>query len=75
MLEHALVLPFETEFLGSLVTVESLSMNDDDEIIAVCVRDGKKQSIALVDLPLPEKKPVGAEWVDERQTVANGVDL
>ncbi|HUK69746.1 MAG TPA: hypothetical protein VLW50_13510 [Streptosporangiaceae bacterium] len=31
--------------------------------MADCVRDGYHQAIHLLDLPLPEPSPKGAEWI------------
>jgi len=64
MLEDNLALPFQTEVMGQTVRVESLSLNSSEEIVAICVRNGKQQVIGIVDLPLPRKKPTGAEWIE-----------
>jgi len=64
MLEENLVVPFATTLLGMEVTVERIDMNDADEIVAVCRLGGKRQRVPLVDLPLPELRPKGAEWID-----------
>jgi hypothetical protein len=64
MLEENLAVPFATTLLGMEVTVERIEMNDADEIVAVCRLGGKRQRVSLVDLPLPEPRPKGAEWID-----------
>lgn len=64
MLEHHLAVPFSTEVLGMTVTVETIDMTDDDEIVAVCVRDNSRQPIRILELPPPEPPPEGAEWID-----------
>ena len=63
MLEDHLALPFETEVLGVLVTVERIEMTDDEQIVAVCARGRSRQRIPIVDLPLPAKPPEGSEWI------------
>ena len=62
MIEDNLELPFETTVLGVTVTVQAVTQTDSG-IVADCVRDGQHQAIAILDLPLPEPPPVGAEWI------------
>jgi hypothetical protein len=64
MLENHLAVPFSTEVLGMTVTVETIAMTDDEEIVAVCVRGKSRQRIRILELPLPEPPPEGAEWID-----------
>lgn len=64
MLENHLAVPFATEVLGMTVTVETIDMTDDEEIVAVCVRGKSRQPIRILELPLPEPPPEGAEWID-----------
>ena len=64
MLENHLAVPFSTEVLGMTVTVETIDMTDDEEIVAVCVRAKSRQPIRILELPLPEPPPEGAEWSD-----------
>ena len=40
MLENDLHLPFETQILGVMVTVASIDITEDDQLVAVC-RAGK----------------------------------
>ena len=63
MLENHLAVPFSTEVLGMTVTVETIDMTDDEEIVAVCVR-GKSRQPIRIELPLPDPPPEGAEWID-----------
>jgi hypothetical protein len=63
MLEEHLALPFETSVLGDTVTVKAVDIRQDDCIVAICVRGRERQSIPLLDLPLPEPMPRGAEWI------------
>lgn len=64
MLEEHLALPFQTTVLGLSVTVTHVDLTVNDQIVAICRRDGVKQAIALLDLPLPAPAPDGAEWIE-----------
>jgi len=64
MLEENLAVPFATKLLGVEVTVERVDLNKADEIAAVCRRSGERLRVPVIDLPLPEPKPKGAEWID-----------
>jgi Calcium binding len=64
LLEEKLVLPFTTNLLGIKVTVERIEMNDADEIVAICRLGRKRQRVPVLDLPLPEPRPKGAEWIE-----------
>jgi hypothetical protein len=64
MLENHLVVPFSTNVLGMTVTVEAIDLTDDEEIVAVCVRGRSRQLIRLLELPLPDPPPDGAEWIE-----------
>lgn len=44
--------------------MESVSIGEENGILAICVRGGIRQAIGVVDLPLPEPLPAGAEWID-----------
>ena len=63
MLESDLRLPFETQILGVVATVESIDISDDDELVAVCRAGKTRQRISLSELPLPSPPPTGAEWI------------
>jgi hypothetical protein len=63
MFENELALPISTKVLGVQVTVENIDMAEDSSIMAICTRDGTRQAIRIVDLPLPEPPPAGAEWI------------
>jgi hypothetical protein len=56
--------PDDTTILGVPVTVRKLELTVDGRIVARCVRDGVDQRISLLDLPLPDPAPDGAEWVE-----------
>ena len=61
IMEDNLRVPFETEILGVKAIVERVEITDNDEIVAICRRDSKRQSISLLELPLPSPPPEGAE--------------
>ena len=64
MLEENLAVPFTTTLLGVEVTVERVDLNDADEIVAVCRRGRERLRVPVIDLPLPDPKPKGTEWID-----------
>ena len=64
MMEENLAVPFRTTILGVEVTVERIDLNQAEEIVAVCRRGRNRQRVPLLDLPLPEPRPIGGEWID-----------
>jgi hypothetical protein len=64
MLDDHLDVPFQTVVLGVEVTVTGVELTGDEQIVAVCVRDGSRQRIPILDLPLPTPWPAGAGWID-----------
>jgi hypothetical protein len=62
MIEENLKMPFETTVLGVQVTVTGITQTESS-IVADCVRDGQHQAISVLDLPLPEPSPEGAQWI------------
>jgi hypothetical protein len=62
MIEDNLEVPFETTVLGMTVTVQKVTQTETG-IVADCVRDGHHQAISVLDLPLPEPPPVGAQRI------------
>ena len=64
MLEEHLALPFDTTVLGVVVKVARLDLRGDNDIVAICTRGRKRQSVPILDLPLPSPKPAGAEWIE-----------
>jgi hypothetical protein len=70
MIEEHLALPFETELLGITVTVERVDLTTAEEIVAICRRGTKRQSIPILDLPLPP--PAGAEWIEAYRLWSRG---
>jgi hypothetical protein len=64
MIEDNLGLPFQTSVLGVSVTVAKVHLTDNHQIMAICQRDGLRQAIPILDLPLPAPAPRGAEWIE-----------
>jgi hypothetical protein len=63
MIEEHLALPFSVSIMGVEAAVEKVDLTRDCRIVAVCKRDGVKQRIEILDLPLPKPAPAGAEWI------------
>lgn len=64
MLDEHLDTPFNTQILGATATVERIDMTDDEQIVAICRRGRSRQAIPILDLPLPNPRPGGAEWIE-----------
>jgi calcium binding protein len=64
MLEEHLALPFQTTVLGVTATVTKIDLTTENEIVAICRRDNHKQTIAILELRLPDPAPDGAEWIE-----------
>ena len=65
MLEEHLTVPFITEVLGVAVRVHRVDLNDAEEIVAIYRRGRQRQSIPILDLPLPSPPPDGWEWIED----------
>jgi hypothetical protein len=63
MMQEHLALPFSVNILGVEAIVEKVDMTRDGRIVAVCQRDGMRQRVEILDLPLPKPVPAGAEWI------------
>ncbi len=63
MIENNLALPFKTTVLGVPVSVERIDLTRGGEIVAVCRRANVRQTVPLLDLPLPSPRPAGTEWI------------
>ncbi len=63
MIEEKLTVPFETRVLGVSVTVTGVDLTDINQIVATCRRDGVRQAIPILDLPLPTPPPTGTDWI------------
>jgi hypothetical protein len=46
------------------VTVKRVDLRDDGCVVAICARGGIRQPIPILDLPLPDPPPDGAEWIN-----------
>ena len=64
MIHEHLDIPFSTTILGVVVTVTAVDITDDDQIVAVCRRGRDVLRVALLELPMPDPRPSGADWVD-----------
>jgi Calcium binding len=72
VLEESLRVPFGTEILGVPVAVERVDMTDDEQIVAICRCGRTRQTVSILDLPLPEPLPDGAEWIEAYRRWARG---
>jgi hypothetical protein len=72
MIEEQLALPFETEVLGVPVTVEGVDVTETEEIVAICRRGRTRQTLSILELPLPDPPPAGAEWIEAYRRWARG---
>ena len=64
VIEENLAVPFETKVLGVAITVERVDLDGGEQIIAICRRGRARQSIPIINLPLPTPLPDGAEWIE-----------
>jgi hypothetical protein len=66
LLEERLAVPFQTTVLGVTATMTKLDLTAGNEIVAICRGDNHKQTIAILELPLPlpDPAPDGSEWID-----------
>jgi len=64
MIEENLSLPFVTRVLGQAVTVAKVDITSRDQIVAICMRGKSTQAIPILDLPMPDPQPEGAEWIE-----------
>lgn len=64
MIKENLSLPFVTRVLGQAVTVAKVTITGRDQIVAICMRGKSTQAIPILDLPIPDPPPEGAEWID-----------
>lgn len=74
MLDEHLDIPFDTQILGATATVERIDMTDDEQIVAICRRGRSRQAIPILDLPLSDPRPGGAEWIEAYRQWARGVE-
>lgn len=64
VLQDNIETPFATVVFGSEVIVERIDFNQSGDIVAVCHRGEERQNIPILDLPLPNPKPRGVEWIE-----------
>ncbi|GAB3177979.1 hypothetical protein [Streptomyces incanus] len=65
MISEELRLPFATTILGVEAVAEDLDLRDGTGIVVLCRRGGHgPQAIGLLDVPLPDPAPEGAEWIE-----------
>jgi hypothetical protein len=60
MIEDNLAVPFETVVLGVPLTVESVELGDNEQIVAVYRRGRNRQLVPILELSPPN----GAEWIE-----------
>jgi hypothetical protein len=63
MIEDRLALPFEVQILGTPAKVERID-EIDSQIVAVCRSGRFRQAIPILELPLADPRPTGAEWIE-----------
>lgn len=63
VLEENLPIPFKAKVFNKDVTVTGIDV-DEENIVAVCKRNGKTTKIGLLELVLDIKKISGGEWID-----------
>ena len=72
MLEEHLALPFETEVLGVIVTVDNLGMHERDDVVVVCQRNRERLTLSILSVPLPDPPPDGWQWIEAYRHWAQG---
>jgi hypothetical protein len=64
VIQDSFAVPFETRVLGVQVTVQRVALDDAGQIVAVCARGRDRQTLPILDLPLPCPGPEGSEWIE-----------
>ena len=64
LIEEHLELPFVMRVLGQAVTVTKVDLSRSEEIVVICAQGKTRQAIGVLDLPLPDPRPAGAEWIE-----------
>ncbi|WP_030186260.1 hypothetical protein [Streptomyces sp. NRRL S-813] len=63
VISERLAVPFDTVVLGQTVTVRAIDLRPGTQIAAICTHGRHQQAIGILDLPLPNPAPPGAEWI------------
>lgn len=71
MIDDNLAVPFSTQVFGVEVTVRRVDLRHG-EIVAICQRGRTRQAIGILDLPLPDRPPEGAQWIAAYRHWAGG---
>lgn len=71
MIEEHLAVPFTTRVLGVEATMRRVDLRNTD-IVAICHRGRERQAISILELPLPDPLPEGAEWIAAYRHWAKG---
>ncbi|GAA2690495.1 hypothetical protein [Actinoplanes palleronii] len=71
MIQDHVAVPFGTEVLGVPVVVRKVDLRSSG-IVAICHRGRLRQAIGILDLPLPDPAPDGAQWIEAYQWWAGG---
>ena len=64
MIEENLAVPFEAMVLGVPVIVERVDLDRSEQIVVVCRHGRTRQSLPIINLPLPTPSPGGAIWIE-----------
>jgi len=51
-----------------------IDITQDEQIVAICRRGRSRQAIPILDLPLSDPRPGGAEWIEAYRQWAGGVE-
>ena len=71
MIQDQLVVPFQTLVLGVGVTVEGVELTTDGQIVAICTRDEFRQTVPILDLPLPTPEGCTNSLLTSRSRIGN----
>jgi len=63
-IQDNLAVPFQTRVLGVDVAIQEIALSDDGQIVAICTRGRARQTLPILDLPLPRPEPEGCEWIE-----------
>ena len=46
------------------VVIDAIDLTTDDQIVAICTRGRSRQRISILEVPVPDPRPTGWDWVD-----------